>query len=413
MLVRNNLERDARVRKEACSLAQAGARVVVIGIGNHYPDDIDAEPYELLLSQPMIHGKPVLPRWGRDDVWYPLRVLTNLTVTRSRQRRLASRATKYGYLNQVIQQEMIETAMSLDEIDIVHANDLDTLFAGYVIANRRKARLIYDSHELYLELHFLADVFRSDYAKIEESIFPQIDALITPSPQIAERLLAQYGDKKALRTVLYNGSPSIAKSTRPVHRPVRLFFQGAFAHDRNLIELVSAMDGLRDAAVLTLQGWGEDELAIRQLIADLCLEETVTLLEPCHPYEVMASAAQHDIGIINSLPMDENFMVTLPNKLFDYMCAGLAVASTDLPPIKEIINREACGITYTQRGIKHTQEILRALISRPDEISRMKQAALKAAPYYAWPAQAKKLIQLYQQLIQHGQMSDENCLRDK
>ena len=409
MLVSNNLAIDARVRKEAETLANVGADVTVIGWGTEKPQDIiDNASYQLELARPMVDGKDIAPRLGREDVWYPVRVLVNKTVTASRQRRYAQQVDESGYTPQVIRQEMIETAKRFD-FDIVHAHDLDTLYAGYRIAQDQGAKLIYDSHELYLELHFLSPLLKVHYEKIEAEIFPKIDALVTVSTQIGRILCEQYNRPDLEPVVLYNGGVKVVDEIALVSSPVRLFFQGAFAPDRNLVELTAAMEHLRGKATLTLQGWGLDEEPIRDMIAERSLEGVVEIIAPCPPFEVVQSASSYDVGIINSIAEDKNFLVTLPNKLFDYMSAGLAVASTNLPPIQEILEIEGCGIVYEQKGIEHTAQVLNELVSDSGRIAVMKQASLVAAPKYAWDAQAKKLIALYQDLKNHSDL--KNAIR--
>ncbi|MCL2746259.1 MAG: glycosyltransferase [Coriobacteriia bacterium] len=409
MLVSNDVSIDARVRKEAETLANAGAQVTVIGLGEEPPEDIVSNaPYRLILAQPSLKGKPLQPRWGMPDVWYPVRVLVNTTVTKYRQKRYAEKIDESGYVSQVSRQDMIEAAAPLN-FDVIHAHDLDTLYAGNRIAQEKGALLVYDSHELFTELHFLHPLVKEQCAIVEEEVFPHIDALVTVSPLIGQRLREKYQRFDLEPVVLYNGGVVVMDKVQPVADPVRLFFQGAFAPDRNLLELALAMKGLQGKATLSLQGWGPDEEGLRAIIEEYSLEDIVEIIPPCPPFDVVPSAARFDVGVINSIPEDENFLVTLPNKLFDYMSAGLAVASTDLPPIKEILTKEECGITYEQKGAEHTAEVLGNLVGNPEKILQMKKASLAAAPKYAWKAQAEKLIALYVDL--RKEIDDERATR--
>lgn len=399
MLVGNNLAIDARVRKEATSVAEAGYDTHVVGIGTEIPADLVDAPYTLHLAEPQYRGKSLLPRLGREDVWKPLRVLTNLTVTRYRQKQYNREFNSDANLShQVRRPEMESVALALKP-DIVHCHDLDTLYAGHQIAQKTGALLVYDSHEIYLELHFLSPIFKPQYAQIEAEIFPKIDGFVTVSPAIG-RILTEKYNSDIEPVVLYNGGTHIVEKITPVSSLPKLFFQGAFATDRNNLELIQAMAHLKGKATLTLQGWGQDEEEFARLIKQLSLEDTVFVIPPCGPLEVVDSAANYDIGVINSKCIDENFKNTLPNKLFDYMCAGLAVASTDLPPIKEIVDAHDCGITYEQLGVEHTAKILGELVSNPERIAAMKQHSLDAAPIYVWAAQGAKLQALYASLAE-------------
>ena len=407
MLVGNNIVRDARVQKEANSLVSSGAQVVIFpGDSNVCEEFKDSVSFDVVIPEEQHPpAVPRLSRFGREEVLLPLRALVNLTLTNYRAWRYRRELSQYEQRASheqckftAFRQDMLDTARSYD-FDAVHCHDLDMLYTGFLIAREQSAVLIYDSHELYLEIKSLSEEIRELFAEIEEYVFPHIDALITVSPQIGERLCEKYKRHDIDPVVLYNGGALVVESVSKVSYPVKLIFQGKFARNRNLLELVSAMPSLRGRATLTLQGWDGDEQALESLVDDLELNDMVRIVPPAPPLEVVTAAASHDVGVINSVPADENFMVTLPNKLFDYMCAGLAVASTDLPPIKEVIESAGCGITYAQQGVAHTAEELGKLVEDPQKIYKMKKMSLAAASQYAWQTQEKKLIALYVDLL--------------
>ena len=401
MLVSNNLSHDARVRKEAQTVAEAGFELTVIGVGAEIPADLKDAPYQLILSSPQLlhlkNGKSLMPRWGRESVWYPLRVAVNLTVAPRRMRRWNTECTEDSPFTAAVGRPDMESLGVEQDPDIVHCHDLDTLWAGYRIAQRCGARLVYDSHEIYLALPYLREEDREQYAQIEAQVFPHLDALISVSPAIGQVLVRRY-ESDLTPVTLYNGGATVASSVTTVSSPVKLFFQGLFASTRNNVELIYAMQQLRGKATLTLQGWGSDEDELRDAIKEGALEDVVTIIPPVAPLEVVESANHYDVGIINIIPTNENLVYALPNKFFDYMCGGLAIASTSLLSIKEIIDKAGCGITYEPKGVEHTAQALDELISDPQRIRRMKEASLASAPQYAWPAQTKKLVMLYEKL---------------
>ena len=399
MLVDNNLAWDSRVRMESETLAEMGLELTIIGRGEDIPADIKEAPYELVLEQPQYHGRPLLSRWGHENIWYPIRVCANLTVTRYRTKRYNTESLKHSSLPAEVSRPDMEVAGLRYNPDIVHCQDLDTLWAGYQISKRCGALLVYDSNELYLEWDYLPKDLYKPYAQVEAQVFPHLSALITVSPQIGHSLITKY-DSDLIPIIIYNAGSEVSVSAKPVSDPVRLFFQGHFMQNRNNVELICAMQYLRGKATLTLQGWGPDEEEYRRTITELALEDTVSIIPPVPPAEVVTSANNYDIGVINYRPLTEHLRQTLPNKLFDYMCGGLAIAATSLPSSKDLIEKSGCGITYDQKGAEHTAQALEALISDPQRVQRMKQASLALAPKYAWPAQAQKLETLYRQLIE-------------
>lgn len=397
ILVDNNLKIDGRTRKQALSLAQAGYDVHVIGIGTEIPQEVAAEPYTMHLSESRIEGKPLLHPLGREEIFKPLRVLVNKTITASRIKAFNKKYNEGMKLSEHSRRpDMISVGLDIAP-DIVQAQDLDTLYAASELAKGFNAALIYDSHELFLDLHFLEEEHRADYARIEAEIFPTLDGFITVAPRIADILVKKY-ESDIEPVIIYNGAAKMAESVTPIYSPVKILFQGAFVPDRNNLELIEAMQQLRGKASLTFQGWGADEEPMRSLIAELELEDVVSIIPPCSPLEVVDSANYYDIGIMNYKLLDESLVNALPNKLFDYMAAGLAIASTSAPLIKEIVDEEECGITYEQRGVMHTASVLLDLVSDRKRLATFKRNALKAAEKYSWAEQEKKYLALYEQV---------------
>ncbi|MCL2606816.1 MAG: glycosyltransferase [Coriobacteriia bacterium] len=406
MLLSSNLERDARVQKEARSLAEAGANVTIIWHGRLDADSsLRAEKYSAIEAEEAPLKFP-MPKLGEDAVFWPLRVAVNLTYTKWKHSRIVDRqiAQMNNFHLPNVDREafipaMFDTAESLC-VDVVHAHDLDTLYTASVIAASHGAKLVYDSHELFLGMSSLTKEQIRLFQAVETSVFPLIDALITVSPAITNRLLEDYSYDGLEPITLYNGGVFVTEQAQPLHNPVRIIFQGYFERDRNLIGLIAAMDPLRGRATLTLQGWGTEELEdeLREAILLHKLEKVVSIVDPAKPLEVVRSAQNYDIGVINSVAIDDNFQTTLPNKLFDYMAAGLAIASTDLPPIKQVIDDSRCGVTFTQGSVESTSEALLSLIDDRETLQLMKRASFYSAPNYSWPAQERKLVSLYTKL---------------
>jgi hypothetical protein len=144
----------------------------------------------------------------------------------------------------------------------VHANDLDTLRPAYRAAHASGATLVYDAHELSVEggnyRWWQLPIMR----RRERRFSARADGWLTVNHRIGDELSERYGIPKPV--VLYNAPTDRVDRAAPVHRPVRLIFQGQFFYDRNLGELVRAMSRLRGRAVLTLQGWGEAEPELRR-----------------------------------------------------------------------------------------------------------------------------------------------------
>jgi glycosyltransferase involved in cell wall biosynthesis len=368
MLVTNDVTRDARVRKEATSLAGAGYDVRVVGVGDP----------------------------GGSLVAAPFRLNLVAAVPKATSNSRAARVLANWRGNRALEQRLLKAGLC-EPVDVVHANDLDTLPVGVVLAQRLGARLIYDAHEMSSEAVGLNPLIAEWRRRREKRLVKEVDAVVTVNPCIAAEMSARYG--VPLPAVVYNGASSCRASSVPTHSPVRVLFQGQFFADRNLEDLVTAMESLRGRAVLTLQGWGEVETSLRGLVDRLALKETVRFVEPVPPAGVVAAASDHDIGVINHKDLSLNHRFSSPNKLFDYMAAGLAIVASDLPVLRLVIEDARCGVLHEPTGPDALAGVLGRLVNAPDEIARMKENAVGACDRYSWAAQEKVLLDVYERVV--------------
>jgi glycosyltransferase involved in cell wall biosynthesis len=295
--------------------------------------------------------------------------------------------------------------MSLAERpDIIHVHDLDTLYAGAYLAQREGAKLIYDSHELYLEQGWIKEVpdWRAVMEEIESTCIHKADALISVAPQITQALVEKYG-YGGPTLEMYNSFSPIIDVPSPIDRPVRFLFTGMFDPERNVSELVSAMEGLRGHATLTLQGFGDLKEGLARQVKALDLEEVVFFVDPVPPEDIVSSITQYDVGTLIWSPTSENLALSAPNKLFDYMGAGLAlVASSDLTFISSVIDTYDNGFTFVFDSVESITQAMREICEDPQLIAGKKGASLTAAKDFSWHTKEQEFVELCAHLMKPG-----------
>lgn len=366
MLVTNDVSRDARVQKEAKSAAAAGAEVVVIGVG-HAEQQWQPDSYELRLIEPM--------RASHHPIRF-VRIVQNLSRERAFEQRMTMAAREVA-------------------ADIIHCNDLDTLRPGTLAARATGARVVYDAHELSTEGGVLKWWQRLALAGRERRLASRADAVVTVNKPIAGWLKVHRG-LRALPTVVMNGPAECREGTTvPDDAPVRLLFQGNFFYDRNIEAAINCMPQSRGRAILTLQGWGEAEEALRRLVDDLGVQDCVRFVPPCGPLEVVEHARQHDVGLILHKPLTLNHRYSSPNKLFDYLGAGLAVVAPALPVFEQIIGESGCGALFRHDEEPGLLTVLETLLSDRAGLQEMKRRSAVACHEFCWPTQAQRLVSLY------------------
>jgi len=387
-----DLDHDARARKQAASFAAAGANVTLVGVGTRTPEDLTAAGYAVVMTDPQ-RGMLKPPRLGRPDVWWPLRVGVNLTYTKAlawrHQARLATLASPNEH-------ELYEAAL-LASPHIVHAYNIHTLQAAVRVKRATGAAVVYDCRDLFTDYEIGDDEGRARYRRLESELISEVDAVIAVSDSLGEILQERYG---VMPVSVYNGPLEVVSHARPAHTPVRLLFTGAFNQNRNLDTLIMAMKGLEGRATLALQGFGGVEEALRDLVLRLGLERCVSFPAPADPLSIVTSAAEYDVGVICSIAHSLNMRVSVSNKLMDYLGAGLAVAATDLPGHRRVLDGTGAAIFVDPTSPDTVRGALDALVCDPERITRMKRAALSVAARYEWSVQEVRLMDVYESIAE-------------
>jgi glycosyltransferase involved in cell wall biosynthesis len=116
--------------------------------------------------------------------------------------------------------------------------------------------------------------------------------------------------------------------------------------------------------------------------------------------DLVSSLSGYDIGIISYRPTNLDYIYSAPNKLFEYMMAGMAVVGSDLPVIKEVIRSSGCGVVFNPDDPKSIADAINSIMHNPKKLILMKEASCRAAKNrWNWEVQSAPLIEEYRRLI--------------
>ena len=237
-------------------------------------------------------------------------------------------------------------ARRLGRFDVVHANDFTTLPAAWLTARATGARLVYDAHELYAqEEASMPAAYRAFIHALEGPLARRADAVVTVSPPLARELEDTLRLARPPLVVLNAPAREEIDETERRVGPLRAVYQGALAPGRPLGDLFAAVESA-GAVELTVRVAGADLEALRRDVAARGLAARVEIAEPVPPERLVAALAGQDVGVIFNRPRSGHYDVALPNRLFEYMMAGLAIVAPRLPAVAEIVDGEGVGITY-------------------------------------------------------------------
>lgn len=298
------------------------------------------------------------------------------------------------------------------DIDVFHAHDLNTLPVAALAARRRKAHLVYDSHELYTEVSTLSRVERRVWQTVERALIGRADSIVTVCESIAGELEDRYRVARPL--ILLNcPTASAIQHERPTRNVLReraglldspepiVLYQGGFAVHRGLPELIDAAKHFT-RGVLVLMGWGnlEDELAAK--IAADGLEGRVVVIGPATPAELPMFTAGADLGVIPYQAVGLNNYYTTPNKLFEYIASGIAVAGSRFPELRRVIDAYEIGVTFDPNDPQDIALAVNHVLEDPPSLHRMRANTARAARELTWENQVGKLVSLYGELVPAG-----------
>jgi glycosyltransferase involved in cell wall biosynthesis len=285
------------------------------------------------------------------------------------------------------------------KVDLIYANDLDTLAPCYFVSKVKNTRLIYDTHELFTEVPELTSrpKIQNIWLKIESSIFPRLKHVITVNDSIAKIYRQKYNVAvSTVRNVPEYDKVNISRNTRKElnirEEDFILIIQGSGLNkDRGIEEAVSAMEHCTDC-VLLLVGDGDVIPKAKKMVAEKKMESKVRFI-PRRPYkELMRITRLADLGLLLDKNTSLNQGLALPNKLFDYIHAGIPILSTNLTEIAKIIKQYEVGIFLSEIQPK---TICETILNYKTNIALQKQHRINcrnAAEQENWQVEQQKLI---------------------
>lgn len=377
-VVVSDLAFDARVWKEARSLAAAGMSVRLIGCA-----------YEI--------DKPRSRRAdGIDVVEIPL----------------GSRTGKVSPLERAQTLLQLWWTLVRTPARAYHCHNIHPGLAALATARARRAALFYDAHELYGE-SFRPEL-RSRIAARTGRLFERLmvrasDAVITTNPSRAKRLEEQYGVEV---TVLANVPARVdeVEPLDPGYPPgerILLYQGGIYAESRAFRETIQALKSI-DRMHLVILGFGrEDDLdMIRGWAEEEGLSDRVHLLPPRPFDELVRTAAAADVGLVPIRSDNVSNSLGDTNKLFEYLMAGLPMAASDLPEISRVAAEgdPPVGEIFDPSSPPSVAGAVCRIVDSPELYeARRKEARRLALERYNWQVEEKKLLGLYQRFAgTHG-----------
>ena len=287
------------------------------------------------------------------------------------------------------------------KVDLLIANDLDTLMPNYLISRLKNKPIVYDSHELFTEtpevIHrkFVQNV----WLKIEKWIFPKLKDVFTVSNSIAQVFKEKYDvDVKVVRNVPPTRKFDKIKSRQELNLPENkkiVILQGAGINiHRGAEELIQSMQYLKEHLLLIVGG-GDVIQDLKQLATKLNLKDKVQFLPRQSIEELYQYTMNVDLGVTIDKDTNLNYKYSLGNKIFDYIHAGIPVLASPLVEIKKIISTYNIGHTIDNHDPQHIAKKIKEMTSDPIKTKEWKENCKFAASELCWEKEESIVLEVY------------------
>ncbi len=394
MVLTNPYTHDARVEREAGTLAAAGHEVILHCLAR---EGLAREEVRAGVSV-VRHDEPAWHRW-------------------TGPRRLVPLLRWYGRYG------ALAAAAAADRPDVLHGHDLETLLPVAVAARRLGVPHVHDDHELGLEKlgqgtaewlrgprRWASDLvtahLRRRGARLEARWIPRAAGLITACPLYASVLEERYG------------VPPVVLLNTPARSPLpadpRLRERAGLSPDVRIalyqggITPAGGAEACIEAAARFPEGWALVFLGVtwmrprlESLARTLRVEGRVRFLDPVPPAVLPGFTRAADIGLAPIRPLNRGQAYSLANKLFEYLHAGIPIVSSDIPGQAALVRENDAGVVLERVDAAHVAEAVTRLaaVPEPQRAERSRRLRALAEERYCWEVESGKLRALYGRVL--------------
>ncbi|HEX5003638.1 MAG TPA: glycosyltransferase, partial [Bacteroidia bacterium] len=362
---------DQRVHRSALTLSELGHRVTLIGRKMSRSPEVEERPYKIKRFHLWFEKGPLF------YATYNLRLFIYLLFHRS---------------------------------DLLFANDLDTLAANRMVKFLKGIPLVYDSHEYFTGVPELENrpFVQSIWKKIEKACIKGVDRMITVNRSIADLYHREYQlDVEVVRNVplgaVYADETIDKTGLRkklglPTDKKI-VIIQGAGINiQRGAEEAVESMRYVENTILLVIGGG--DVLQELQMLVDKYQLADKVIFKPRMPFnELIQYTSSADLGLTLDKDTNLNYRFSLPNKLFDYIQAGLPVLASRLPEVEKIVSEYSIGTFIHSHDPKEVAQKINEILRDTATLDQWKKNGELASRELTWQRESLKFIKVFDGLL--------------
>jgi len=254
----------------------------------------------------------------------------------------------------------IKVKLITTKASIIFAEDIYTLPFAVIFGKLKRAKIYYDSRELFGYLAGLKDkkIKQAFWKWIEKIFIKRTDYVMVTGPMDGEFLKKEYGINNLilLRNLPRYYKPELKldlhfhlqieksqlKADEPKAQKKIILYQGVLLKGRGIEKIFSVLNELPDC-VFVIAGGGEYEDHYRKLAEEMKVSDRVFFLGKITQEDLPKITSAVDVGVSLIENVSISYYYALPNKLFEYIMADVPVIVSNLPQMKDIVDKYDVG----------------------------------------------------------------------
>lgn len=306
---------------------------------------------------------------------------------------------------------VIQFALGLDKIDVVHVHDLPAVRVGVVIAQTRKLPLIYDAHELYSYQPGVEGERKDKLFNTEHRLIGYCDEVVVINSDQAAVMAKDHDYHRFTPLTNATEQPEgfdITRRYSKVRDQIALpedaklmLFMGGINRGRKIHFLLEGMAKAKNPVHIVFLTWGMEISEFEALAGELGIGDRVHFLPPIPWSEIVYWAASVDIGVMPYQAEDLNTTISSPNKMYEFIAAGTAmIGSSELVNVERVVGKEGFGVLVPFHVSEdYARAIDMALDPALGGVERFRPALIKNAHKYLWDAEAQAFSAMYSRVL--------------
>lgn len=281
------------------------------------------------------------------------------------------------------------------KVDCFCAIDLDTILPVLYASRIRGKKRVYDAHELFTEMEEVVTrpATHKMWLAIERHAVPNFPFGYT----VNESYVREYERMYGVHYAIVRNATILRPLTIPEKEEKLILYQGAVNHGRCFPELIAAMQHV--PARLIVCGEGNFFEEAKALVRELGLEHKIEFRGFVKPDELRDYTLRAYIGITLFVATSRSNELSLANRFFDYMHAGVPQLAMNYPEYRAINSQFEVATLLNEVTPGSVAAALSRLLEDDAYFSRLQVACLKAREVYCWQEEEKRLLAVYQKLF--------------